>query len=225
MEEFEYQQESNAKKYAIIGVSVGLILLMVGIGIFVIVKRRAALNGEVSGTPTGTVPSVNGVPGTTPEGTTKGETGQLEAPVSNVTPIVSNDPVEGAPADGVVTPPPTVDPRTNRLLTDKEKELAGYPLSWDVRVQAMTSSVGTVFLNYTVEKKPLDQDNDGLSDQEEREAGTDPTKADTDGDGLSDRQEVQDYKTDPTKPDSDGDGASDANEVMGKTDPSSKTSN
>lgn len=222
MEEFE--TESNTKKYVIIGVVAGLVLLLVGIGIFVIMKRRAALDGELPG---GTTPpvSVNGAAGTTP-GEPKGETGQLEPPLSNVTPVLSSsNPGEGLPVDGTNTPPPAVDPRTNRLLTDKEKELAGYPLSWEVRVQAMTSSAGTVFLNYTVEKKPLDQDNDGLSDQEEREAGSDPSKADSDGDGLTDAQEVRDYKTDPTKPDSDGDGASDANEVMGKTDPSSKTSN
>src|SRR5688572_22193802 len=126
MEEFE--TESNTKKYVIIGVVAGLVLLLVGIGIFVIVKRRAALDGELPG---GTTPSVtvNGAAGTTP-GETKGETGQVEPPLSTVTPVPTADnPGEGAPIDGTNTPPPTVDPRTNRLLTDKEKELAGYPLS------------------------------------------------------------------------------------------------
>jgi Bacterial TSP3 repeat len=221
MEEFE--TESNAKKYAIIGVSVGLALLLVGVGIFVIVKRRAALDGEV---PSGGNPpvAVNGAGGATP-GAPKGETGQPEAPLWEGSAPIPNELGEGAPADATSVPPTAIDPRTNRLLTDKEKEDAGYPKDWVVRVQAFKSPSGTVFLKYTVEKKPSDQDNDGLSDQEEREAGSDPTKADTDGDGLSDRQEVVDYKTDPTKADTDGDGANDANEVSGKTDPLSKISN
>ena len=42
---------------------------------------------------------------------------------------------------------------------------------------------------------------------------TDPTKKDTDGDGLSDGQEVKLTLTDPNNPDSDGDGLSDLQEV------------
>jgi hypothetical protein len=58
-----------------------------------------------------------------------------------------------------------------------------------------------------------DTDGDGLSDEQERQLGTDPTKSDTDGDGLSDASEVKTYLTDPLKPDSDGDGYGDADEV------------
>ena len=43
-----------------------------------------------------------------------------------------------------------------------------------------------------------DQDGDGLLTWEEWELGTDPTKRDTDGDGLGDRFERDDWKTDPT---------------------------
>ncbi len=40
------------------------------------------------------------------------------------------------------------------------------------------------------EEEPLDSDGDGLTDEEERELGTDPNSADTDGDGLNDGEEV-----------------------------------
>lgn len=59
----------------------------------------------------------------------------------------------------------------------------------------------------------LDSDNDGLTDQEEAEYGTDPKRVDTDADGLFDKEEIQKYKTDPLDSDTDGDGYSDGSEV------------
>ena len=65
-----------------------------------------------------------------------------------------------------------------------------------------------------------DPDKDGLSNKVEKELGTDPKKPDTDGDGLSDGAEVNQYKTDPAKADTDGDGLSEGDEVNKyKTDP------
>ncbi len=61
--------------------------------------------------------------------------------------------------------------------------------------------------------QPLDTDGDGLSDEEEREIGTNPQVPDTDSDGLSDREELQIYNTDPTNPDTDGDTYIDGDEV------------
>ena len=68
-----------------------------------------------------------------------------------------------------------------------------------------------------------DSDNDGLTDDEEKELGTDPNKADTDGDGIKDGDEVSgdgnkfDGKpTDPTKADTDGDEVNDGTEVNNK---------
>lgn len=46
-----------------------------------------------------------------------------------------------------------------------------------------------------------DEDEDGLSDIEEEHLGTDPKKADSDDDGVSDGDEVLFYKTDPHKRD------------------------
>ena len=69
----------------------------------------------------------------------------------------------------------------------------------------------------------IDTDGDGLTDHEEVYFGTDPNNADTDGDGLSDRDEVRKYGTDPldsdADKDSDGDGLTDAEEYLAGTDP------
>jgi hypothetical protein len=65
----------------------------------------------------------------------------------------------------------------------------------------------------------VDSDGDGLSDEEERQLGTDPARADTDIDGLTDRAEIKVYKTDPLNPDTDGDGYLDGDEVINGFDP------
>lgn len=59
-----------------------------------------------------------------------------------------------------------------------------------------------------------DTDHDGLTDDEEYQYGTNPRKADTDGDGLLDGQEVKKYHTNPLKADTDDDGLSDGDEVL-----------
>jgi serine/threonine protein kinase len=61
---------------------------------------------------------------------------------------------------------------------------------------------------------PPDTDGDGLSDGDEVNVhGTDPNNRDSDGDGLSDGDEVNIHDTNPNNRDSDGDGLSDGDEV------------
>lgn len=59
-----------------------------------------------------------------------------------------------------------------------------------------------------------DTDNDGLTDAEEKQLGTNPSSADTDGDKLSDLDEVRVWMTDPLKADTDGDGYQDGSEIL-----------
>lgn len=58
-----------------------------------------------------------------------------------------------------------------------------------------------------------DFDGDGLTNIQEQELGTRPDKWDTDGDGLSDGEEVNIYGTDPLSVDTDGDGLTDYEEI------------
>lgn len=67
--------------------------------------------------------------------------------------------------------------------------------------------------------QPLDSDNDGLSNAEEKTLGTNPLSPDSDGDKLFDREEVKVYKTDPLVKDTDGDGYEDGAEVQAGYDP------
>lgn len=71
-----------------------------------------------------------------------------------------------------------------------------------------------------------DSDGDGLPDiQEIQNYNTDPNNPDSDDDGLSDGQEVQNYNTDPNNPDSDGDGLTDGDEILTyNTDPNNPDS-
>lgn len=64
-----------------------------------------------------------------------------------------------------------------------------------------------------------DTDGDGLADEEEKVLGSDPNKADSDADGLTDWAEAKIYKTDLLNPDTDGDSYQDGNEVINGYDP------
>lgn len=65
----------------------------------------------------------------------------------------------------------------------------------------------------------VDSDNDSLTDEEEKAAGTNINVIDTDNDGLSDYEEVKIYHTNPLSADTDGDGYLDGAEVKSGYDP------
>ncbi|EKD43237.1 MAG: hypothetical protein ACD_72C00398G0002 [uncultured bacterium] len=76
-------------------------------------------------------------------------------------------------------------------------------------------------LSEVVDKTRLtDNDLDGLTNDEEKNLGTDPDNSDTDSDGLTDSTEVNIYKTNPLKADTDGDGYPDGEEVRRGYNPS-----
>ena len=89
-------------------------------------------------------------------------------------------------------------------------------------LQTMTIVISNVFEDLDgdgiEDHLDTDDDGDGLSDDRERELGTDPRNPDTDGEGLSDGNETL-LGTDPTNPDTDGDGFTDKEEVDAGSDP------
>lgn len=63
-----------------------------------------------------------------------------------------------------------------------------------------------------------DPDEDGLTNAEEAELGTDPNLADTDDDGIDDGEEINTYDSDPLNLDTDGDLLYDGGELVRGTD-------
>ncbi|HEY66328.1 MAG TPA: hypothetical protein G4O02_17395 [Caldilineae bacterium] len=81
---------------------------------------------------------------------------------------------------------------------------------------------GQVIYNYKIVRSvssadEQDSDHDGLTDDQERDLGTDLNNPDTDADGLNDGEEVQ-LGSNPNNPDTDSDGLNDAEEVRLGTD-------
>lgn len=70
----------------------------------------------------------------------------------------------------------------------------------------------------------IDSDADGLSNVMEIQLGTDALNPDTDGDTLSDGDEVNVHGTDPLDTDTDGDLVDDGAEVLAGTDPNNAAS-
>ncbi|HEL2205176.1 TPA: GA module-containing protein [Streptococcus suis] len=127
-------------------------------------------------------------------------------------------------------------------LSDAEKEAVKKAVEASNDLPAGTTvsvaNDGTVTVTYpdnstdTIQPKDavtqfVDTDGDGISDRQETENGTDPSKVDSDNDGFSDKEEVE-RGTDPTKADSkpassetdtDGDGISNEDEATRGTDP------
>ena len=64
-----------------------------------------------------------------------------------------------------------------------------------------------------------DPDQDGASSTEEAAKGSTEGKSDSDGDGLSDFEEIRYWNTNPGNADTDGDGAQDGREVLLGQDP------
>ena len=79
---------------------------------------------------------------------------------------------------------------------------------------------GAILVGAVVDPSKEDSDGDGLTNRTEtRRTRTNPRKADTDGDGITDRAEVVKTKTNPRKADTDGDGFNDGVEVAAGSDP------
>ncbi len=95
----------------------------------------------------------------------------------------------------------------------------GADLNFAYNVADPSLLVSKLSLLFRVASFAKDTDGDGLSDEDEVKYGTNPNKPDTDNDGLLDGKEVHRYKTDPKNRDTDDGGISDGVEVKYGTDP------
>ncbi len=87
---------------------------------------------------------------------------------------------------------------------------------------ATTTAPPMVTTTVTAAVSP-DTDDDGLTDAEEADLGTNPNDEDSDDDGLNDGREHFDIGTDPADPDTDDDGRTDGGEMIGTDFPSDPT--
>lgn len=85
---------------------------------------------------------------------------------------------------------------------------------YDLVISASDGVIATdLTVQVTVQADLVDSDNDGLTDAQESNLGTNPNLADSDNDGLSDGLEVNTHNTNPLLADTDSDGLSDGLEV------------
>ena len=102
-------------------------------------------------------------------------------------------------------------------------DLAGSTVAGALAVWSDANEDGRVDPGDTLAAPPAnpvpDRDGDGVRDEAEVSAGSDPDQADSDGDTLPDGDEVRVVGTSPIDPDSDGDGIDDAAELDAGTDP------
>ena len=87
-----------------------------------------------------------------------------------------------------------------------DADVDGLPAIYEARYPAFLS-------DSNVNDAGLDQDSDGLTNAEEFIIGTRPDLADSDGDGLDDNEELNNYGTYPSDADTDRDGLTDGEEI------------
>ena len=94
------------------------------------------------------------------------------------------------------------------VVGDSDSDRDGIPDKWMIRYFGHPTGQAS---DHSLAQD--DPDSDGLTNLQEYRHSTDPTNRDTDGDGLSDGDEVNKYHTNPLLADTDGDGLSDGDEV------------
>jgi hypothetical protein len=108
-----------------------------------------------------------------------------------------------------------------RVAQTAGAEIAGLQLTGDAQVtadllqtaDAANAAASTATSDAMTAIAEGDDDSDGLSNSREIALGTEPNNPDTDGDGLNDGQEVNQYGTNPNQQDTDGDTLLDGAEV------------
>lgn len=105
------------------------------------------------------------------------------------------------------------DPLKKNTSTEIQAIIDKMPPNWPYRGVPESVEIPVVTSTQPAVSGSIDNDQDGLTNDQELQLGTEPNKSDTDGDGLSDGDEVLKYGTNPLSKDTDGDGYTDAEEV------------
>ena len=174
--------------------SYGRIIAMIGIALLVVAGATFAFWWFVIRMPAPPAPIVSipaSQPAPVPAPIPVPEPSPEPSPTTTPDSIVLPVPVT-TPPDGVLIPPPT-------SVTNEPPPVEPAPTT--------TASIET------------DTDKDGLSDRREVELGLDPTNPDSDGDGISDGDEVMKYGTNPLNRDTDKDTYEDGTEIKSGFDP------
>lgn len=129
--------------------------------------------------------------------------------VSNKTPNKNSTTTDLALNNGTITPSSNVATTTNATTSSPTyvSEIPG--LISSTTIPTTTNEIVSPITPIST----VDSDNDGLTDEEEKNYQTNPLALDTDTDGLSDYEEIKIYKTNPLLPDTDGDTYLDGAEV------------
>lgn len=158
------------------------------------------------------------VQGTLPDGSSK----DLSTQALGTLYVTSNPKIATVSADGLVTAV-----SRGQVIITARNEGATATLALSVNTPVSTVGDGIpddwkIAHGFSITDPSVagqDPDHDGLTNLEEYQNGTDPNNPDTDGDGISDGDEVHKYHTNPLNPDTDGDGLSDAEEIRLGTNP------
>ena len=125
-------------------------------------------------------------------------------------PPTTTDPPQEAPqptgASAATAPRPTAPAPAPTPTSPRPTTTAPTPTTTPATTTTSTTTTTTA-------PPSIDTDGDDLSDVEEAALGTDPTKRDTDLDGIPDGREVKSLRSNPLKTDSDNDLLTDALEV------------
>ena len=176
---------------------------------------------------TGIVPSTATTNTSTDQGvatTSSASAGVLTVPVISPSTdgssgqTITDKPIVTTPPAGTDVPPPTsINANASAIQFPFQTTSTSSATTTNASSQTTSSSTGAAPVgtsaSSTVLSPAVDSDHDGLSDAREAELGTDPHNPDTDGDGLTDGDEVLKYHTNPLNPDTDGDGYPDGVEV------------
>ncbi len=208
-----------------------------------LVRDRLAADESVD-IPSGTLPTLLLATGgtlsvTTPGGDTTelapGDAGSYAGPVSVaagdeeavfvaavVGPAVPQVRIEQSEPAIAATPaatPASATATTESLAATPETEPTAAATAEGAEPTATTETPAAEATPDAADLEAVDADEDALDDATEAELGTDPTVADSDGDGVLDGAEVNELGTDPINTDTDADGVLDGDEVAAGSDP------